>query len=248
LARTVGFKYDFAGEWLDIFGAGMNMDNFVRTMLEQSQTQLVWFMDEADKLFGIPFASDFFGLVRSWHNSRATEPHGPWSRFTVVISYATEAHLFIRDLNQSPFNVGRHVLLQGFDLGQTEELNRRYGSPLAPGEVKSLRSLIGGQPFLMRRALDVVKRGAMDFPSLLAQADRDDGPFGDHLKRILVAVSQLPEVVEVLRSSKERSQLKDVSGFHRLVAAGVMYQTSNNEAAFACELYRKYLERHLRQV
>lgn len=68
---------------------------------------------------------------------------------------------------------------------------------------------------------------------------------GDHLKRILVAVSQLPEVVEALRSSGQRSQLKDASGFHRLVAGGVMVQTNNNEAAFACELYRKYLERHL---
>jgi serine/threonine protein kinase len=246
LARTAGFTYDFAGEWQDIFGPGMNMDNFVRTMLEQSQTQFVWFMDEADRLFGIPFASDFFGLVRSWHNSRATEPGGPWSRFTVVISYATEAHLFIRDLNQSPFNVGRHVQLRGFDLAQTEELNRRYGNPLSsPGEVQALRGLVAGQPFLTRRALDVVKRGTMDFPTLLAQSDRDDGPFGDHLKRILVAVSQLPEVVEVLRSSQQRSQLKDVSGFHRLVAGGVMVQTSNNEAAFACELYRKYLERHI---
>jgi predicted Ser/Thr protein kinase len=245
LARQLGVTYDFANEWLDIFGPGMNMDNFIRAILDGSPTPLVWFMDEADKLFGLPFASDFFGLVRSWHNSRATESHGPWGRFTIVISYATEAHLFIRDLNQSPFNVGRHLQLQGFDLEQTEELNRRYGNPLTPAEVQALRALIAGQPFLTRRALDVVKRGAMDFPTLLSQADRDDGPFGDHLKRILVSVSQLPEVVEVLRSSSGTSQLKDASGFHRLVAAGIMLQTGNNEIAFTCELYRKYLGLHL---
>jgi len=97
VARQLGITYDFAGEWLDIFGPGINMDNFIRTVLESSETPLAWFMDEADKLFGVPFASDFYGLVRSWHNSRATEPHGPWGRFTIVISYATEAHLFIRD-------------------------------------------------------------------------------------------------------------------------------------------------------
>src|SRR5205814_2057372 len=105
--------------------------------------------------------------------------------------------------------------------------------------------LIGGQPFLTRRALDVIKRGTMNFPTLLAQADRDDGPFGDHLKRILVAVSQLPEVLQALRTSSESSQLKDASGLHRLVAAGVMYQTSNNQIAFTCELYRRYLGIHL---
>jgi len=245
LARQLGVTYDFAGEWLDVFGPGINMDNFIRTVLDASPTPLVWFMDEADKLFGIPFAGDFFGLVRSWHNSRATEPQGPWGRFTVVISYATEAHLFIQDLNQSPFNVGRQLQLQGFDLAQIEELNRRYGSPLvSPGQIEALRALTAGQPFLTRRALDTVKRGVMDFPALLAGADRDEGPFGDHLKRILVAVSQLPEVLEALRASLESSRLKDAAGFHRLLSAGVMYQTGDNEIAFTCDLYRRYFGAH----
>jgi hypothetical protein len=163
-----------------------------------------------------------------------------------VISYATEAHLFIQDLNQSPFNVGRHLQMQGFNLEQMDELNRRYDSPLvSPGEVRALSDLVSGQPFLTRRALDTVKRGAMDFPTLLAQADRDEGPFGDHLKRILVAVSQLPEVLEALRSSLENPQLRDAEGFHRLVSAGVMYQMGDNKIAFTCELYRRYLRMHL---
>jgi tRNA A-37 threonylcarbamoyl transferase component Bud32 len=248
VARQLGVTYDFANEWLDVFGAGMNMDNFLRAVLEQSRTPLVWFMDEADKLFGIPFASDFFGLVRSWHNSRATDSMGPWSRFTVVISYATEAHLFIQDLNQSPFNVGRQLLLQGFNAAQTEELNGRYGSPLAsPGEVEALHDLVSGQPFLTRRALDTVQRGVMDFPTLLAQADRDDGPFGDHLKRILVAVSQLPEVLQALRQSLDNPDLREADGFHRLVSSGVMCQTGDNRIAFTCALYRRYFQLHLRQ-
>jgi hypothetical protein len=246
MARQLGTKYDFANEWLDVFGPGINLDNAIRVLIEASPKPLVWFMDEADKLFGTPFASDFFGLVRSWHNARATEPQGPWTRFTVVISYATEAHLFIRDLNQSPFNVGRHLQLQGFDLNQMEELNRRYGTPLvSPGEVQVLRALIAGQPFLTRRALDVVKRGVMDFPTLVAQADQDEGPFGDHLKRILVSVSQMPEVLDALRASLESPQLKDADGFHRLLAAGVVYQSGDNKVDFSCELYRRYLRTHL---
>jgi serine/threonine protein kinase len=246
VARQLGVKYDFANEWLDVFGPGMNMDNFIRTILDASPTPLVWFMDEADKLFGIPYASDFFGLIRSWHNSRATDSQGPWARFTVVISYATEAHLFIQDLNQSPFNVGRQIQLQGFDQEQTEELNRRYGAPLASAdEVQALRRLVSGQPFLTRRALDTVKRGVMDFADLLNQADRDDGPFGDHLKRILVAVSQLPEVLEALCSSPESPQLRDADGFHRLVSAGVMCQTGDNRITFTCELYRRYFKLHV---
>ena len=245
LARQLKFSYDFANEWMDVFGANMNMDNFVRAVIEESDKPLVWFMDEADKLFGISFASDFFGLVRSWHNSRATEPGGPWSHFTVVIGYATEAHLFIQDLNQSPFNVGRQIPLSNFTLEQTADLNGRYGSPLATDEVRLLWELIGGQPFLTRRALDVLSRKAMDFPTLMEASARDEGPFGDHLKRILISVSQMPAVLDALRASITSPALQESDGVHRLIAAGVAQQTMGNKIVLVCELYRRYLSSHL---
>ena len=247
IARQLKFTYDWEAEWLDVFGPNMNMDNFVRAALEASDQPLVWFMDEADKLFGLNCASDFFGLVRSWHNSRATEPGGPWDRFTVVIGYATEAHLFIQDLNQSPFNVGRQLTLEPFTLGQTEELNRRYGSPLkSRSEVDELQKLIGGQPSLTRRAYDVLARNTIDFPTLLATADRDDGPFGDHLKRILISVSQLPEVLGAMRSSLENPQISDSDGYHRLLAAGIVQQGSDNKVIYRNALYPRYLAAHMK--
>ena len=63
------------------------------------------------------FGSEVFGLFRSWHNRRALDPSGPWSRLTLAIAYATEAHLFITDLNQSPFNVGTRLTLEDFTAG-----------------------------------------------------------------------------------------------------------------------------------
>lgn len=247
LARQLKFKYDFAEEWLDVFGANMNMDNFIRAALEESDEPLVWFMDEGDKLFGVPFASDFFGLVRSWHNSRATEPGGPWSRLTVVIGYATEAHLFIQDLNQSPFNVGRQIPLQPFNPDQVWDLNERYGTPIRQrADSDALHALVGGQPFLTRRALDVLARGQMDFATLMATADREDGAFGDHLKRILISVSQLPSVFQALRESLTHPDMTtQTDGFQRLLAAGVLKQTPDNRVVLACELYRRYLSAHV---
>ena len=125
LARQLKFKYDLAEEWIDVFGGNMNMDNFVRSVLESFEEPLVWFMYEGNKLFGVPYARDFFGPVRSWHHSRATEPGGPWSRLTGVIGCATEAHHFIQDLNQSPFNVGRQIPSQPFNVDQIIDLNER---------------------------------------------------------------------------------------------------------------------------
>lgn len=246
LARQLKFKYDFENEWLDIFGANLNMENFLRELLDSADEHLVWFMDEVDKLFAAPYASDFFGLVRSWHNSRSTEPGGPWGKLTVVISYATEAHLFIQDVNQSPFNVGRRLELKPFNLQQVVDLNGRYGSPLRNyQEAEALYGLIGGQPFLVRRGLDALATGKTGFASLFDEAVREDGPFGDHLKRILVSVSRLPNVTEYVKSLLAGAPNNDADAYYRLLAAGVIEQSPAGRAEFRCPLYERYLQNHL---
>ena len=246
LDRQLGFKYDFKGNWDEIFGANLNMENFLRDLLDASEDPLVWYMDEVDKLFTAPFASDFFGLVRSWHNSRSTEPGGPWKKLTVVIAYATEAHLFIQDLNQSPFNVGRRINLEDFNIQQIIDLNARYGGPLASyGETEALHALIGGQPFLTRCGLDALATRRESLPSLLANAAADEGPFNDHLKRILISVSRLPEVTEYVRAVLAGGAPPHLDAYYRLLSAGIVRQNETGKVVFRFELYRLYLQRLL---
>jgi len=59
-----------------------------------------------DRLFATPFGTEVFGLLRPGITSGALDPSGPWANLTIAIAYATEAHLFITDLNQSPLNIG----------------------------------------------------------------------------------------------------------------------------------------------
>ena len=246
LARQLKFQYDFANNWDEIFGANLNMENFLRDLLDERDEPLVWCMDEVDKLFSAPFASDFFGLVRSWHNSRSTEPGGPWVKLTVIIAYATEAHLFIQDVNQSPFNVGRKVELADFNLQQTIELNTRYGSPLASyAETEKLHGLIGGQPFLTRAALDVLAKNRETLDSLIERAAMDDGPFSDHLQRILISVTRLPEVAAYVRTVLAGTGLPQSDAYYRLLAAGIIRQAADGTVGFRCALYRSYLSRML---
>jgi hypothetical protein len=170
-----------------------------------------------------------------------------WSRFSVVIAYATEAHLLIQDINQSPFNVGRRIELKGFTLRQTEELNTRYGEPLRGiDQVAQIQELLDGQPFLTRAAFDVLLRSSGNLRSLLAGADLDEGPFGDHLRRVLVSVTQLSSV----RSTVCRSLANEFIGaspeVNRLVAAGILVKNSAGNHVIRCPLYRRYLARHLK--
>lgn len=254
LANQIGFDFDFDEEWLEDQAPTRNMDGFIRELLSSSDEPLVWFIDEADRLFAAPYASDFYGLVRMWHNARATDPTGPWRQLTVVIGYATEAHLFIRDLNRSPFNVGMPVNLDMFSLENTADLNERHGRPIqSAGDIKSLHSLVGGQPFLTRRAFDILARGTMDVETLLSTADMDDGPFGDHLRRILVTVTQLPIVWDALVKSVGArgldlsplgaSELAESEGIFRLISAGILVRKSGRVFELRYELYKRYFSR-----
>src|SRR5439155_12311019 len=115
-------------------------------------------------------------------------------------AYATEAHLFITDVNQSPFNVGTRLILEDFTFEQVADLNERHGSPLRDdAELARYTRLVGGQPYLVRRGLHEMVAHGLDLPTFERQADRDEGIFGDHLRRILVLLARNPELCEVVR-------------------------------------------------
>ena len=244
LARQCKFTYDFANYWDSEAAPNQNLEFFLRDLLDAEETPLIWFMDETDKIFAAPFASDFFALVRSWHNDRSAEPDGPMGKLSMVIAYATEAHLFIRDLNQSPFNVGVNVNLDDFSLEQTLHLNERYGNPVRTRfDMERLHSLLMGQPYLTRRALDSLAREQYGFDTLMHEAARDDGPFGDHLQRILLGVTSLENVTEFVRVTLKGdvNVRENRDAFHRLQAAGILRLSNDARIAFRCELYRIYL-------
>lgn len=233
--------------WDPDLGANMNMDWFLETgILGAFSEPLVWGLDEVDRLFGCAFGSEIFGLFRSWHNRRALEPDGPWSRLTLAISYSTEPHLFITDLNQSPFNIGTRLRLEDFTPEQTAELNRRYGGPLRNADEEArFTDLVNGHPYLTRRGLDEMVARGLDIGGLEAQADRDEGLFGDHLRRLLASLSKDPDLREVMRGVLRGHPCPDVESFYRLWSAGALVGDSAANARPRCRLYATYLARHL---
>jgi hypothetical protein len=228
-------------------GPSENFERFWRReCLRTSDAPIVWGLDEVDRLFSCNFASEVFGLFRAWHNERALEPEGPWRRLTMAIAYATEAHLFISDVNQSPFNVGTRLALEDFTLDQVADLNGRYGSPLRD-EVERSRfvRLLGGHPYLVRRGLHEMVTAPMDLPAFEAQADQDEGIYGDHLRRILVLLARDEALCGVVRGVLRGEPCPTADSFYRLRSAGVMGGASARDARLRCRLYESYLSRHL---
>ena len=247
LADQLNLDTDPVETWNGARGPSTNLERFLRRdMLSAIDGPLVWGLDEVDRLFSVPFGSEVFGLFRSWHNKRALDPSGPWSRMTLAIAYATEAHLFITDLNQSPFNVGTRLALDDFDPSHVGDLNGRYGLPLAgAAEVARFHDLLGGQPYLTRRGLDEMSARGLDLATFEAEADRDEGLFGDHLRRILLGLSHDAELAETTHAVLAGRPIPSPDAFYRLRSAGVLSGGSASEARFRCRLYATYLARHL---
>jgi serine/threonine protein kinase len=233
--------------WNAQLSPGVNFELYLRrAVFPQVAGHLIWGMDEVDRLFGCAFGSEVFGLFRSWHNKRALDPSGAWDRFTLAIAYATEAHLFITDLNQSPFNVGTRLQLEDFSFEQVAELNRRYGAPLRdPAEVARYFRLVGGHPYLVRRGLHELATQGLGLGELEARADGDEGAFGDHLRRLFVSLAQDAALCEVMRGVLQGHPCPISDSFYRLRSAGVLVGDSPRDVRPRCQLYATYLEKHL---
>jgi DNA-binding SARP family transcriptional activator len=233
--------------WDSRLGPSMNFNRYVRReVLGQVTEPIVWGLDEVEQLATCDFGSEVFALLRSWHNQRVTDPAGPWKHLTLGIAYATEAHLLITNLNQSPFNVGTRLMLEDFTLEQVADLNNRYGSPLKSAtEISRFHHLVSGHPYLVRCGLQVMSADGIGIADLEAAADREDGIFGDHLRRILIMLARNSELMEVVQGVLQGRPCPSAESFYRLRSAGIVAGESARDVRPRCPLYAAYLKRHL---
>lgn len=236
------------GDYWDVqLSPNENFEGYLQDIvLTEGAPPLIWCIDEADRIFDRGYRASVFGLLRSWHNARAEGAHSPWSRFLLVMAYSTEAHLFIPNLNQSPFNVGTKVTLEDFSPEQIQELNLQHGSPISSGEeVAQLFALVGGHPYLVRLCFYEIKAHGLSIADLVAEADQDFGLFRDHLEHLCGAVMQDAQLATGVRSLLGGEARLSQTDFVRLRSAGVMTGKSFASARLRCGLYARYFTRRL---
>ena len=236
--------------WKPTLPPNTNFQAYVRDrVLAASDAPLVWALDEVDRLFTCPFRTEVFALFRSWHNARTMPPAkfaDLWKRLTLCIAYATEAHLFINNLDQSPFNVGTTITLEDFTLEQVADLNVRYHSPLRDdAELRAFFDLVGGHPYLVNRGLFEMAEHGLDPAAFRAQAEREEGLFGDHLRRIARAAGPGPGAARGGAGILGGKPCHSFRNFYRLRAAGVMAGESPQDVHPRCPLYATYLRKQL---
>ena len=118
--------------------------------------------------------------------------------------------------------------------------------PLTPTEIATFHDLVGGQPYLTRRGLDELTAGSgLTFAQFAQEAGRDEGVYGDHLRRMFLSLCQEPVLVDAMRLLLAGLPCPTAEVFYRLRTAGLVQGDGVGDARIRCRVYREYLTRHL---
>jgi hypothetical protein len=241
-----GFEIEDRTEefWKNPLGHVQKTTNYFQKHLlkEILDVQILLAMDEVERMFASPFRSDFFSMLRSWHNNRSRG--GDWTRLNLSLVTSTEPYQFIADLNQSPFNVGQVVELSDFTPEQAADLNHRHRDPLTEAQVQQLVGLLGGHPYLTRKALYLVASQRTTFTEMLDKAYEDDGPFGDHLRNYLFRMGDQEKLKAGLVQVIKNQRCPDEHVFFRLRGAGLVKRV-DSKVIPRNKLYADYFGRRL---
>ena len=126
-------------------------------LLVEIEQNIVIFVDEIDSVLSLSFSlDDFFALIRFFYNRRVDEPK--YQRLTfALLGVATPSDL-IADKTQTPFNIGRAIALNGFQLHEVQPLTDGL-TPKVSNPQEAIAQILewtGGQPFLTQKLCKLI--------------------------------------------------------------------------------------------
>lgn len=159
LVRSFTPEFKALSWWNDCEGLSpvQRLSEFIESVLLAEVSQnIVIFIDEIDSILKLSFKEDFLALLRGCYNKRADNP--AYQRLTfALLGVATPSDL-IQDKNRTPFNIGRAIQLNGFQLSEAQPLAQGLeGKVINPQVVlKEILAWTGGQPFLTQKLCQLV--------------------------------------------------------------------------------------------
>ncbi|MEJ6482863.1 AAA-like domain-containing protein [Nostoc punctiforme UO1] len=246
VGRRLSIPNKLADYWDDIFGSKDNCTAyFEEYLLAEINKPIVLGLDEVDCVFQHPeIASDFFGLLRAWHEDGKNREI--WKKLRIIVVHSTEVYIPM-NINQSPFNVGLSIELPEFNAQQVLDLAQRHGLNWSFTQVEKLMAMVGGHPYLVRVGLYQIARQDTTLNMLLKTAPTEAGPYSDHLRRHLWNLEQRPELAVAIKkvvANTSPVRLDSIQCF-KLLSMGLLQQ-QGNDVTPRCDLYRQYFRDRLR--
>jgi WD40 repeat protein len=152
----LGDPIEFLESWWQkhqILSPVQQLAEFIATvLLPMTSSPIVIFIDEIDSVLSLEFpTNDFFALLRNCYEKRTLKPE--YYRLTfVLIGVATPSDL-IPDKKRTPFNIGKAIELNGFQIQEIEPLGRGLNKVTANARavLGEILQWTGGQPFLTQK-------------------------------------------------------------------------------------------------
>ena len=217
---------------------------FDKYLLNEIKTPIVLGLDEVDEIFQNPdLATQFFALLRAWHEQGKNNPD--WQRLRLIIVHSKEVYIPL-NINQSPFNVGLGIELPEFNLEQVKDLVQRHGLIWSGEQIEKLMEMLGGHPYLVRLALYEIASRKMTLEQLLELAPTDEGPYYNHLHRHLLNLQKdenLQAAITKVVNAETPVEIGTIEGF-KLRSMGLV-KFRGNSVVPLCGLYREYFRVHV---
>ena len=120
----------------------------LQVVLASVPEPLVVFVDEIDVTLELSYSDDFYALIRSLYNARATEPD--LRRLAFVLLGVAEPTQLIRNDQHTPFNIGVKINLTDFRLEEARPLMSGLEASAQESEriLQWILSWTGGHPYL----------------------------------------------------------------------------------------------------
>jgi WD40 repeat protein len=176
----------------------LRLSKFIeKVLLVELSQNIVIFVDEIDSVRRLNFpVDDFFALIRACYNNRADKPEYRRLNFTLV-GVAVPADL-LKDKNCTPFNIGRAIQLNGFELEKAKHLADGLQHKVSnPEEVlKQVFAWTKGQPFLTQKLCQLI---------LTYKSSPPSGGEAEWLEELV-----LSQIIENWESQDEPEHLKTI--------------------------------------
>jgi hypothetical protein len=227
-------------------GILMNCKNYFEDeVLAARDSPLVLALEEIDCIFRYKEISEnFFSMLRSWFDkSRKREG---WKNLRMVLLYSTNVYVKL-PVNQSPFNVGFSVELTEFSQQNILDLASRHQLSWGTDEVAALMAMIGGYPYLVRKALYDLKDSNLSLADILQNAATDVGIYRQYLQdhwANLQDHSELKAALQQVVSAGSAIKLEQVLEF-KLLSTGLVKQNQHGITP-SCRLYQEYFAEKFR--
>jgi len=202
-------------------------------------------MDEIDRIFCTESADEFSAILRAIH-SKAAQKNSLWKNVRWVLAGSTEPAFFIKNLHQSPFNIGLRVELRDFMEFEVFMLAEKYQCKANDEALSLIYMLLHGHPYLTQLALYSDVTGKMKLSQTINKAITEESLFREHLHRFhlhLLSDRELGEVMYKIINGHSVSDLKILDCLH---GAGLI-RPERDKFVARCKLYEDYFSKNLKR-